>query len=82
MSPQDIKKKIRGDFSRDEVGPVKNLLSQYDDRESDRVIRCIVHLSNSSFDKVKLNVNTAIKDYRDIILFAEYDLENRQINDF
>ena len=82
MLPQDIKNRIIRDFSRNEVASVEDLLDQYDGRESDRVIRCIVHLSNGSYEKLKVSVETANMDYRDIILFAEYDLKNQKINDF
>lgn len=82
MLPKDIENKIRRDFSNNEVVSVERLLLQYDGRESERVIRCIIHLSNGSYEKLKANIETAKMDYRDIILFAEYDLNNRKINDF
>ena len=82
MLPKDIRNRIRRDFSIDKYSLVESLLDQYSGREPDRVMRCIIHLSNGSYEKLKVNIETANLDYRDIILFAEYDLNDRQINDF
>ena len=82
MLPNDIRTRIRRDFDADKLTAVENLLSQYNGKESERVIRCIIHLSNGSFQKLEHNYKTANEDYRDIILFAEYDKEDRKINDF
>ena len=82
MLPQDIKNRIRRDFNSDEINSVESLLSEYDGREAERVIRCLLYLSNGSYEKLKLDVESAKLDYRDIIYFAEYDQADRQINDF
>jgi hypothetical protein len=53
---------------------------------SNRIIRCIIFLSEKNIEKVKENINLAKIDWRDIILLAEYENnENREpklIRDF
>ena len=82
MLAKDIRNRIKRDFNADEQHSVESLLLQYAGKEPDRVIRCIIHLSNGSYHKLKHNYKTANDDYRDIIFFAEYDEEDRRINDF
>lgn len=82
MLPTDVINKIKSDFNADEALLVENLLSGYDGNEPDRVIRCILHLANGSYQRLEHNLQNANMDYRDVIMFAEYDKEDRKINDF
>ncbi|MDJ0926860.1 MAG: hypothetical protein QNJ73_04335 [Gammaproteobacteria bacterium] len=80
--PDDILVRIAADFGRDSVNGVVKLLAGYHGPEPQRVCRCILHLSAGSIDKLKHNVAEAAKDYRDIILFAEYDRDDNRLHDF
>ena len=72
MLTQDILNRIRRDFSHEEVSLVEEILAQYKGKEPIRVARCILHISNGSYQKLKQHLDIAEKDYRDIIYFAEY----------
>lgn len=50
--------------------------------EQDRVIRCILELSDSDYDALAAWVKKANTDYRDIIWFAEYDNRDVRKHDF
>lgn len=50
--------------------------------ERDRVIRCILELSESDHDSLEAWVKKANVDYRDIIWYAEYDGRNVRKHDF
>ena len=52
-------------------------LSENDFLNSYRIIRCIIFLSESSLDKLKENINSAKIDWRDIILWAEYEYNEK-----
>ncbi len=80
--PHDILDRITGEFSEFESRRVIKLLSAYYGPERDRVVRCILHLSEGSIERISLNTGTANIDYRDIIYFAEYDGDDRQLHDF
>ena len=54
-------------------------LSENDFLNSHRIIRCIIFLSENSIEKLKENINIAKIDWRDIILSAEY--ENNEKNE-
>jgi hypothetical protein len=80
--PDDVIERVKQDFREDKVGTVLELLSEYDGKEPGRVIRCIVHLSEGSESLLLSNLETAYKDYRDIIYFAEYDRADNHLHDF
>ena len=45
-------------------------------------MRCILRLANGSLSRLEAELNTANQDYRDSILFAEYNRATEQINHF
>ena len=65
---------------------LENELSENDFLNSNRIIRCIIFLSEKNIEKVKENINLAKIDWRDIILLAEYEnnenSEPKLIRDF
>jgi len=69
----DIENKIKENFTDTEK--VINIISQLTvpDIEKDRVIRCVLFLSDSDIDSLKSWVKKANIDRRDIYFFAEYD---------
>lgn len=52
-------------------------LSKNDFLNSNRIIRCIIFLSKNNVEKLKENISLAIIDWRDIILLAEYENNER-----
>lgn len=80
--PMDILARVKDDFAEKEVGEAVDLLAAYRGPESDRVRRCAIHLSSGLIERLRHHLQTAGVDHRDMILFAEYDGENRRIHDF
>ncbi len=52
-------------------------LSENDFLNSNRIIRCIIFLSENNIEKLKENINLAKIDWCDIILWAEYENNER-----
>jgi len=50
--------------------------------EGARVARCILFLSQGNFESFKENLKRASEDWRDVIMYAEYDENNNQTYDF
>ena len=80
--PVDIRARIDADFPKEEWEWVFRKLADYDGKEPYRVMRCILHLANGSLSRLEAELKTANQDYRDSILFAEYNRANEQIHDF
>ena len=84
MLPQDIITKVRQDFSEDDAIAVLQLLSELQKENprifSDRILRCIVFSAQGSFDEFACAVALTRIDWRDVIVNAEYDGENRRRN--
>ena len=82
----DIYQKIQADFGED-AAEAKKLLDELDARTkglvSNRLIRAIIFLSNGSIDQLKAKIELARKDWRDVLLQAEYSYPDTQrIRDF
>jgi hypothetical protein len=72
---QDIKARIQSDFGENAIEATNLLeeaISKYEYLNLDRIIRCIVYLSERKIDKLKKSINQAIDDPRDVMLWAEY----------
>ena len=72
---QDIKDRIQSDFSGNAIEATKILeeaISKYEYLNHDRIIRCIIYLSEGRLDKLRKSINQAIDDPRDVMLWAEY----------
>ena len=80
--PLDIRSRIDDDFPENEREWVFKKVSGYIGKEPYRVMRCILHLANGSLSRLEAELKTANQDYRDSILFAEYNRASEQINDF
>ena len=71
----DIRKKIESDFgdkAAEVFGIFDDALSKTDYLNHFRIIRCIIFLSDKNIDELKKNIQVAIEDPRDVMLFAEY----------
>jgi hypothetical protein len=82
LLPTDILARVQNDFAEKEVGEAVELLATYSGPECDRLRRCAIHLSAGILERLRHHLQTAAVDHRDVILFAEYDSENRRIHDF
>ncbi|MDJ0760507.1 MAG: hypothetical protein QNJ19_14025 [Woeseiaceae bacterium] len=81
--PVDIVQRVVSDFTDpDEAAAVRGLLESLEIPEAERVARCILHLSAGSASAVLDNIALAKRDYRDAILFAEYDRNDNRLHDF
>ena len=73
----DILAKIRRDFSGGEMLAVIDRLEglQREDSElfSDRILRCILFVADGQLAVVDRAIGQARTDYRDLIVWAEYD---------
>jgi len=82
MLAQDIVERIRRDFEDpDEADLALSVLKDFAEKNkeppSDRVLRGIVFVANGDLDRLGQAIDLARIDYRDLIVWAEYD-ENRQ----
>ena len=59
------------------IGILETELSESDILNSSRIIRCIIYLSENSIEKLRENINSAKIDWRDIILWAEYENDEK-----
>ena len=81
--PYDIARRVVQDFpDPNDAAKVRDALELLDCPEPERIARCILHLSAGSVSDVTRYVSTAMRDYRDVILFAEYDRDDRRLHDF
>ncbi len=82
---KDIIDKIKSDFSGKEefvFDLLKNAISKYDYLKTPRIIRCIIFLANKSVSELKINIERASFDPRDVMLYAEYIEEKKRVRDF
>jgi len=83
--PSDIIAKIERDFPKDEVAPVVKLVGELSAHNNgpfeDRILRCVVYLSRGTYSGLARAVATAHEDWRDVILFAEYDSNDQHVRD-
>lgn len=87
--PEDILHKIQADFGERSQAAIELLQlgsSQAEHILSNRIIRCIIHLSNGSLQDLAHYIQTATEDPRDVMLWAEYENEPtenpKRIRDF
>ena len=79
--PTDILQRVRSDFGESQASGVIRSLEAYAGPEPDRVRRCVLHLAAGASDKVAYFLDAATTDYRDVILWAEYDRDDRRVRD-
>ncbi|MBI5092400.1 MAG: hypothetical protein HZB26_08145 [Candidatus Hydrogenedentes bacterium] len=72
--PQDIVEKVRADFDpiiHDEI--LADLARMRGAESSDRLLRCIVQYAAGDLERYTYACDIAKLDYRDVIVFGEYD---------
>lgn len=87
---EDITIRIKQDFgnnSNKALTLLKDAIKQADYLKTDRVIRCIIFLAKGSIAELNKNIQMAILDTRDVMLWAEYEkpdgeLDYKRIRDF
>ncbi len=80
--PIDILQRVASEYNDDDLETVLGLLEEYSGPEAERVMRCVLHLSAGALDRLRENMAKTEQDYRDIIYFAEYDRDDKRVNDF
>ncbi|UCD30793.1 MAG: hypothetical protein JSV38_08135, partial [Desulfobacterales bacterium] len=78
MLAQDILGKVNRDFEApDEAALALSVLADFAEQNrklaSDRVLRCIVFVAKGDLDVLDKAIDLAKTDYRDLIVWAEYD---------
>ncbi len=87
--PKDITDEMKIRFDSDIISANKILseyLTEYDYLNSDRIIRCVVFLTQNGIENFEKNLVLARTDPRDVMLWAEYEQENgtepKRVRDF
>lgn len=86
MIPPDILGKIKQDFDDlDEASLVQSVLEdfidQHEELAADRILRCIVFVAAGNLTTFEKAIELAVIDYRDLIVWAEYDVSRKQVRD-
>ena len=85
---KDISDKIESDFGNKASDVLKifnDAISRTDYLNSDRIIRCILYLSDKDIEKLNRNIQAAVYDPRDVMFWAEYsnrEKKPKRIRDF
>jgi hypothetical protein len=79
--PDDILQRVARDFAAQNVAAAVDSLDAFRGPERPRVLRCVVHLAEGSPERLQHFLRVAELDYRDVILFAEYDRQDRHVRD-
>ena len=80
---EDITRKINtdfGEYSDNAFETLKSAVEKIEYLKTDRVIRCIIFLSEGNIDDLNKFIETATNDTRDIMLWAEYEKINNDTN--
>jgi len=73
--PADIEAKLLEDFGEQAKAAMERI-SEYlnsQQREPVRTARCAIHLAHGSLEKLERMLDEAMRDWRNVILWAEYD---------
>lgn len=58
-----------------------DFVAQNEELAGDRILRCIVFVANGDLDILEKAVELALVDYRDLIVWAEYDASRNRVRD-
>jgi hypothetical protein len=86
MLARDIWGKVNKDFETPEeaalaLSVLADFVDQNRELSSDRLVRCIVFLADGDLDRLEEALDLAKKDYRDLIVRAEYNEEDEHVRD-
>lgn len=62
-------------FDNKDINEAVSILNKYNGSESERVRKAVVKLSYGSIEGLKYYIECAIRDYRDVLYWAEYPNE-------
>jgi hypothetical protein len=88
---EDIVKKIHSDFgerSSEAIEALHNAIERTGYPETDRIVRCIIFLSEGNIEELNHYIEVADRDERDIMFWAEYErlsgesLNYKRVRDF
>jgi len=72
----DVERIVRRDFPSEQVAEVVAVLNEYGteswQRETHRVRLAVLKLAAGNMEKLRQGIETAKKDYRDVLAYAEY----------
>jgi predicted metalloprotease len=74
---RNVLKKIEDDFDESNQSEIVEVLSLYSGNETERVQADILRLAKGDAKEVENLVGSAMRDYRDVIFWAEYPEESR-----
>ena len=77
--PVDLVQRVTEQYDADAIGQVHLWLEGLG---SDRLARCALFLANGSIEKLREAVQLGRRDYRDLIVSAEYDRSENRLRDF
>jgi len=86
MLARDIWGKVNKDFETPEeaalaLSVMADFVDQNQELSSDRILRCIVLVADGDLNRLEKAINLAKTDYRDLIVWAEYDEKNERVRD-
>ena len=58
-----------------------DFVDQNQELSSDRIVRCIVFVANGDLTRLENAIDLAKEDYRDLIVWAEYNENNERVRD-
>lgn len=76
--PSDIIRRVANEFPAELNAEIIHSLEPFEPR----VARCILHLAAGNISKFRHNCEIAHQDPRDVMYWAEYDENAKQIHDF
>ena len=86
MLAQDISDKLNRDFEDSEeaalaLSVLADFMEGNQELSVDRILRCIVFVANGDLDLLDKAIELAKIDYRDLIVWAEYDEKRERVRD-
>ncbi|MBZ5530653.1 MAG: hypothetical protein LAO20_04410 [Acidobacteriia bacterium] len=76
VTPNDVERIVRREFQEEQFVTVMAILGRYGTekhhREASRVQLAALKLASGSVDDLQSNIESATRDYRDILAYAEY----------
>lgn len=75
VSRNDVERIVDRDFSADQAEMVKTILGEYTEENPKRPYRvqlAVLKLAEGNIEKVRSNIESAKRDFRDVIACAEY----------
>ncbi|MBO6607263.1 hypothetical protein [Psychroserpens sp.] len=85
---KDVFNALERHYSREDaiISLLESYLDRFEQLHSDRVIRCIIYLSQGNSTVFKRYLDAAVKDPRDVMFWAEYEDHNsrspKRVRDF